>query len=742
MQRLSRSLLLTMCMGSAGAVHAAGAPVCGPAVEGRPRVGLVLSGGGARGAAHIGVLERLEELRVPVDCIAGTSAGAIVGGLYAAGLAPDEIAQVFTGIDWDKAFSDKPGRRARSFRRKLDDATFLPNLEFGLKQGTLMLPTGVVAGQNINTALKSASLRTAFVRDFDRLRIPFRAVATDITTGEMVVIQRGDLAHAMRASMSVPGIFAPVELDGRLLVDGGLVRNVPIDLARGMGAEVLVVVNAGTPLASREQLADIFGLSVQVINVLTQQNVDRSLTDLGADDVLLVPDLEDIGATEFDRTSTAIVRGAAAAAAASGALARLGLDEPGYATWQASQRQAAPPPPLIGFVEVVDNQRVPTERILARVRTRPGEPLLLVRLHRDVERIFAMDDFEQVYFDLIERDGRVGVQIRVREKAWGPHYLKFGLKIADDFEGGSRFSLLGHHLLTNANRHGGEWRTDISLGEARLLRTEFRQPFTSEDTWFVAVEAGYESNLFDVFVGDERVAEFRRQVATAGVDVGREISNFGELRFGWRSGHGRADRRVGPPVLFAPGEHLAQTRVSWTVDQLDDPYFPSDGYYARVHATWNLQRYGADSDYERYAFTAGGAHTLGGQTVVVEAELGSSSGVGLPVWEEHTLGGFLSLSGLRQNQLRGDRLVAARLITWRKVPYLPDVLGGHMRMGGSLEAGNTGIGPAGSSLDVGDLRIGGSLFVAADTFLGPVHLAVGFADRADPSVYFFLGRTF
>jgi NTE family protein len=732
--------MLAAAMAAPAVAQEGDGPVCGPGVEGRPRIALALSGGGARGSAHIGVLEVLEDLRVPVDCIAGTSAGSIIGGLYAAGLSPEEIHAVFNSIDWDKAFSDRPSRRTRSFRRKVDDATFLPNLEFGVRNGALQLPRGVVAGQNISTALKTAALRATFVREFDDLRIPFRAVTTDITTGEMVVIDEGDLARAMRASMSVPGIFAPVEVSGRLLVDGGLVRNVPVDVARAMGADVVIAVNTGTPLATRDELADIVGLSVQVINVLTQQNVDRSLAELGPQDVLLEPALDDIDATEFSQTDAAVERGRRATRGVDARLQRLALSKDQYERWRATQRQGSAPPPVVDFIEIVGHERVPEALIAAKVYTRTGEPLHLPRLYGDVERIFALDDFEQVFFDLVERDGRTGVVIRVREKAWGPNYLKFGLKIADDFEGGSRFTLLGHHLLTNVNDHGAEWRVDAALGETRLIGTEFRHPLTLNDDWFVAADARYESELFELYSGEDRVADFRRQVAVAGVDLGREISTFGEVRLGWRSGHGQADRRIGPTALFPPGEHFGQLRFDVRIDQLDDPYFPTDGYYARLSGQWNRERFGAHDEWERYRFAAGGAFTFGKQTWVLEGEAGDSSGGGLPLWEQFTLGGFLSLSGLRQQQLRGDRVLAGRVITWRTAEHLPEILGGRMRIGASIEAGNTA--PGGGSLDLGRLRYGGSVFAAIDTFLGPVHFAVGLAEGNQASIYFFLGKTF
>ncbi len=449
------------------------APVCRQSVPGRPRVALVLSGGGARGAAHSGVLEVLEELRIPIDCIAGTSSGAIVGGLYAAGLTPAETLATFTDVDWDRTFSDKPTRRIRSFRRKVDDATYISALEVGIVGGELRLQSGVVAGQNINTLLKTATLHASLVRDFDSLPVPFRAIATDMSTGRMVVLKSGDLARAIRASMSVPAIFAPVEIDGRLLADGGLVRNVPVDVARAMGADIVIAVDVGTPLAGRKDLNDLVGLSVQVINVLTQQNVDASVASLGPRDVLLHPALGDLGSTEFERAAEAAAIGRDAAHQAAPVLGALSASGEVWGEYLARQRRTVARALHIDFIRVAGNSRVPTPLIMARLRTTPGDDISLPLVYRDIERVYAMDDFEQVFFDLIDEGGKVGLEIRVREKPWGPNYVKAGIKVVDDLDGNSQLSVLLQHLRTNVNRYGAEWRNELWVGNPRGLSTEF-----------------------------------------------------------------------------------------------------------------------------------------------------------------------------------------------------------------------------------------------------------------------------
>jgi NTE family protein len=740
--RVLPALLLAILLSTAApALAAEDGAICVPTVPGRPSVGLVLSGGGARGAAHVGVLRVLEQLRIPIDCIAGTSSGAIVGGLYAAGLDPDAVQRVYVEVDWNRAFSDRPSRRTRSFRRKLDDATFLGNLELGIVDGGFRLPSGVIAGQHINTLLKTATLHSSSAESFDHLAIPFRAIATDMNTGRMVVLGRGDLARAMRASMSVPAIFAPVEIDGRLLADGGLVRNLPVDVARVMGAEVIIAVDVGTPLAGKQELADLVGLSVQVINVLTQQNVDQSLEQLRADDVLIKPPLGELGATDFERGPEAVDIGRDAAHAALAPLAQLAVTEEQWAAFLARQRHREETLPTIDFVRVTGNVRVATELIESRIKTEPGQPLKLERVYRDVERVYAIDDFEQVFFDLVEDGERTGLEVRVREKSWGPNYLKFGVKIADDLEGSTRFSLLVNHLRTNVNRRGGEWRNELRVGMPRGIATEFYQPLDTYDDWFLALGAGHDSRENDYFVGDVQFATYRRALTEFGIDFGRQVSTFGEVRVGYRGGRVRNEKLIGVPVLnLLPEEEVGMVRFRATVDQLDDPYFPTSGFYSRLAADLSRVSLGATADYDKFSFVAGGAFSWERNTWVLEGSYGDDRGTGLPLWDQFTLGGFLDLAGYRQQQLRGDRFVAARAVYYNRVPGLPEALADDLYLGMSVEGGNTWFGA--QPIDLDDLRYGGSLFIGMRTFVGPVHLAVGMAEDSRITYYFSLGRTF
>src|SRR3954468_15626271 len=297
-----------------------------------PRIGVVLSGGGARGLAHVGVLKVLEEMRVPVHCVTGTSMGAIVGGAYAAGTPPAELEALVRKADWNEVFRDSPPRTDISTRRKIDEYKTLFAPEYGVKRSGLVLPKGVIAGVAIEAFFRGLTQPAIDVTDFDKLPIPFRAVAADIETGEAVVLSHGGLARALRASMSVPGALAPVEIDGRLLVDGGIANNLPIDEARKLCGDVIIAVNISSPALKREQITSAFSVAGQLINFLGKVNVERQLASLGSRDLLIAPQLGDIAASSFERSADAIRIGEEATRAVAGALGRYSVTEEQYRT--------------------------------------------------------------------------------------------------------------------------------------------------------------------------------------------------------------------------------------------------------------------------------------------------------------------------------------------------------------------------------------------------------------------------
>ena len=368
----------------------------GAQAEGRPRIGLVLGGGGARGAAHVGVLKVLEEMRIPVDCIAGNSMGAIVGGLYAAGLSPEEIEREMVGMDWDDVLDDKPRRPDQQFRRKRDDDNYLIKKYVGLQDGKIELPLGYIQGQKFDMELARLTHHVSGLKSFDDLPIPFRAVATDIETGKAVVLGKGNLARVIRASMAVPGAFDPVEIDGKLLVDGLVANNVPVDVGRAMGADVLIVVNVGTPLMKRGEITTALAVIGQMSNILSARNVEEQLKTLQKQDVYISPDLGDLSTSDFKRAADAIAVGEKAANGEREALARLVNAEAAQREIISERKAALSTNPVIAFVKVDNQSNISDKVLLHPFKPLIGKPLDYKTLRTSVEDVYGWNIFESV----------------------------------------------------------------------------------------------------------------------------------------------------------------------------------------------------------------------------------------------------------------------------------------------------------------------------------------------------------
>jgi NTE family protein len=716
---------------------AAEPPCAAAGVAGRPRVGLVLSGGGALGAAHVGVLKVLEELRMPVDCITGTSAGAIVGGLYAAGVSPVEIERVLATTDWDEMFSDRPSRRQLTFRRKVDDLTYLAPFEFGFSGGRLQLPRGLIAGQKLDFLLKTLTLRVVDVERFDDLPVPFRAVATDVMTGEPVVLDHGPLADALRASMSVPAVFAPVEIGGRLLVDGGIVRNLPTELARAMGADIVIAVDVGAGRADPEKLGTLVGLSARVWNLFVRQNVEASAA---LADLLITPDVRDFTAAEFGRGAEMVVRGEQAARAAAADLAAFAVPAEAFDAFLRGQRRSQ----LIGLpidsVQVASPERVDSRVILRRVHTKPHAVLDLETLRSDLERIYELGDFEVVGFSVVPVEGRHALLIDAKEKPWGPNFVRFGVNLVSDLEGESAFNLLASYTMTRLNRLGGEWKTRLQIGEELAIDTEFYQPLDFDGRWFVAPYLRHYHEDREVFAGGQQLAQYGVRVLEGGADVGVQFGRFGEARLGLVKGRGIGDLRVGEAELT----DVQIDRVGWlgrvVVDQLDNTSFPKEGVLAYGEWLGPREGFGSDDEYDRVAFESFKPTTWSRHTLVAVLNAYSSLGSELPYYDLFDLGGLFQLSGLAPRQIVGAKGGLAALIYYARVGRMRGTLGRGIYVGGSAEAGN--LWERDADPELGDLRLAGSIFVGADTVIGPIYLAYGRSDAGSGSLYLYVGRTF
>jgi len=752
----TRSVLLA-CVGIAGMAHGLpaqaaaaensvpGAPAQVASEPARPRIGLVLSGGGARGAAHVGVIRMLEEMQIPIDAIAGTSMGAVVGGLYAAGLNGDEIERVFRELDWQEMIRDRAPRRDRAYRRKQDDRNILAKGALGVNTSAgVVLPLGLVQGHKITQVLRDSTVRVADVQDFDRLPTRFRALATDLETGEPVVMGQGDLVTVMRASMSAPGVLAPVEMNGRLLVDGGLVDNLPVELAQSMGVDRLIVVDVSFPLAQRDGLRSAFDITNQMVGIMVRRSTLESKQHLQPGDVLIEPDLGAMTAIEFGRMPQVMEQGRKAAIAHAPALAALSLPAADYERYVAQRARTAEPAVQVAFVRPGTQSQEEARRVEAVFGDLAGQPLDRPELQQRLASQYRLDDFESVDYRIVRNDASErGLEIDLRRKSWGPTFLRVGVGVENDFEGGATANAAAQLRMTHVNALDAEWLIDGQIGEEPTLRTEFYQPLSLRQPYFIAPGFRYEQVTLQI-VSDEgqRLARYRTRDTEVSLAVGAELSNWGEVRVGLRRGDGSSHVLVGDPGLPTAEFDLGGAFVNFGYDRLDSGYFPKQGQAFRASWLADRESLGAtrDADIVRASWQL--ARSRGRYSLVWSMDGGSALDDQVVSPQElFTLGGLFDISGLASDARVGTQYGIARAILYRRISR-----GGTgffefpAYIGFSVEAGN--VWATRDDVDFGDLETGGSLFLGAESPFGPVYLAAGLASGGERAFYLYLGKTF
>ncbi len=707
-----------------------------PAAKPRPRIALVLSGGGARGFAHVGVLRVLQELRVPIDLVAGVSMGAVVGGAYASGRSVADMEQFIRSTDWPAIVADRPPRDELAFRRREDDLLLPSRIEFGVNRHGVQFPPGAAGNAALEAALNRLLPVDASDRPVDRLALPFRSVASDLLTGELVELNDTPLFMSVRASLAVPGVFAPVRVNGRLVVDGGLVRNLPVDIARAMGADVIIAVNVGTPLAAESELNSGIDVARQMLNILTEQNVQRSLKELGPADILIAPELETITFMNFGAGERAMDAGAQAARRMAHRLADLAVSPLAYAAFEASRagvvdaQDAALP---LARLEVRATPNAGSEALAAQLGLRIGDPLSAAQANEATARLFGSGAFERIEIDIRDSAGRRDVIFKPVEAEWAHSRLRVGVELVSDFADDNRFTLSAMHTLAWVNTWGAELRTLVRIGSQRQLGTQLWQPLAPGSDWFVAPSLTYNGSALDVYDQKRRSVRLGYDLGTASLAIGRQFSNWGQVQLGvGRSvGHVRALVPEGAAGYDADvGETAYYTQFQ--IDTLDSLALPSrgtlvQGRLSRLSAAGGVTDRGSSSVIVLQAFRLGGwdGHVL------AEWSRSRSGLAPLP------LGGFLRLSGTPRESVGARSVVLGRVVMAQRVGEMPPGLGGVVRIGYSLELGN-GIEP-GESLRLAELQRAGSAFVSVDTRFGPLFLAAGATRGTGSALYLFLG---
>ena len=707
----------------------------------RPRIGLVLSGGGARGTAHIGVLKVLDELGIRIDAIAGTSMGAVVGGLYASGMSGRDIERVMASVDWADAFRDRPRRTDLNLRRKVEDQNFLVKLPLGLRAGNFLLPKGLVQGQKLNQFLRRLTLPVANIRDFDALPTRFRALATDLETGASVVLKDGDLAQAMRASMSAPGLFAPVEMGGRILVDGGLSANLPVDVARSLDVDVLIVVDAGFPLQSRRQLQSVTSITNQMLAILIRHNSDAQRASLSASDIIIDPALGDASSYDFSALQRLVALGEAAAQAARDRLSAYRSDPTSYADWVTARSRARQALPRIDFVTVASSARNYDDLLHANFDPFIGSVLNPDALARAITQLYGQGNLESLDYRLDHDSQGAGLVFETQRNSWGPNYIRFGLSLQDDFAGNSTFNAAARFKLAELNRRGAEWIWDLQVGGSPHISTEWFQPLDYRSRWFVMPHASFQVSDVPLVRNQQLLADYRLHTYEFGIDAGRQFDNWGELRTGLQRDYGFSRVRIGDPAQPENRFDVRELFVRFTVDRLDDFNFPRHGESLKLE--WDGGRTALGSAVNANQVKADWlfARSVGRNTGVLWLSAGSNLDANPQVRTLFQLGGFLNLSGLSPNSISGAQFAIARGLYFRQIGRGGEgFLNVPTYLGASFELGN--VWDNRRDISLGSAKRNGSVFLGLDTLLGPVYLGTGFNSQGNTAFYLFLGRTF
>lgn len=725
-------LLLKSCRLWAIACLAASAPLWAGAAD-RPKVGLVLGGGGARGAAHIGVLEELERLRIPVDCVAGTSMGALIAGAWAAGMDPTTMRREMGKADWNDLFQDNPGYGDVNYRSKRLSQRYLPGSETGITELGAVTPPGVVSGQKIKLFFNQLVHADTGERNIELLPLPVSIIATDIGSGDRVVFRDGSLTLAMRASMSVPGLMAPLEYRGLKLVDGGLVDNLPVQEVRDRcGAQVVIAVNVGSPLLKSSDISGLLSISAQMVSILTEQNVTQSLAKLTPTDIYIKPNLDGLAASDFDRSGDAADRGRTAAQESAELLQSLSVDERSYAAWRKRWTPQSLPLQAVDAIEIAGLRTVNAAAVSRYVEQKVGESLDVSKLNRDLLRAYGDGYYERVDYTLVREGDRNVLRILPIEKSWGPDYLRLGVNLNSSLSGGSSFSVRTAYQKTWMNPLGAELLMSAELGSNTGIGVDFYQPLDPAQRYFVDAAASVRRESAALFKDDQRISEYRNNVARFDFSAGRNIGLVGQARLGWREERQEVKIETGVPLLPTDPLRISGLLATLELDQKNQLYISTSGWSAR--GTWFES---AEHDYNRMTVALDGNYQIKDWVLGLRGSYAGSTHGSLPPQDLAKLGGFLNLSGFANDQLAGDKVSYVHMRAERIFGRMPLGLRGDLRVGLALEAGRVGE-PLSEPNRTGVLN-SAVIYVRGETPFGPAYLGLGRSSSGPINAYFFIG---
>jgi NTE family protein len=705
-----------------------------PSID-RPKVGVVLEGGGALGLAHIGVLQWFEDHRIPIDYLAGTSMGGLVGGMYATGMPAAELRDLVSTIDWSEAIDGSTPHQALSFRRKEDKRAFQNDLEFGLRHG-FSGPGGLSSGQRITYLFDRIALPYSNLKSFDDLPIPFRCLATELNSGREHIFEDGPLGEALRATMSLPAIFTPVTNQNNVWVDGGLLNNLPVDVVKKMGADIVVAVHLVPSPFRPESSRSLRSVTQRSISVTIEANELRSLETA---DLVVSVDLAGFTGNSYNASAQIIAKGLEGAGKKSQMLAKLGLDE---AAWQQllqfreSRRMLSAPTPT--FVQVSGADPRLSGGIEKELASHAGKPLDLDRLEKDIDVIWGNGRFTRFSYGMTELQGRPGLEIRAEEKDYAPPLVNVGFLIDGSNLANVRWTTNARITALDVGGFGSEWRTDLSLGSTWGLSTEYYRPVSPTSKWFVAPRLFASNAPLDLYDHSARLAQYRIRRYGGGADVGFAIDRFSEIRLGYETGYFSSSLSIGSPVLPSPDGRTGVSSISYSLDKLDSPLVPRTGQIARFRAAWIDAAPGAHKEFplsEAYIGVIRPVSKRG--SVYLQTFGGTTFGhndTGIP---QFFLGGPRQLSAYGENELRTNQYWLARAGYVYELFNLPPIVGHATYFTFAYEFGKAYGAPGASQLPND-----GSLGLVMETLVGPLFVGGSVGDSGHRRVYFSLGRFF
>src|SRR5271154_6286590 len=545
-----------------------------PDKTGRPKLGLVLEGGGALGLAHIGVITWMEEHRIPVSYVAGTSMGGLVGGMYATGLSPAEVRQLINGIDWDQVLSGVTPFRDLSFRRKQDAHDVPGQLEFGLRGG-VRFPSGFNTGQAVNLVLDRVALPYSEITSFNDLPIPFACVSTDLVSGKQHVFRGGSLSLALRSTMSLPGIFTPVRSGKHLYVDGFLLNNLPIDVSKEMGADVVVGIHLETaPLDPKTNLSS-FGVLGQSISVISAANVLRSMEQA---DILVTVPLQKYSSLDYNKADAIIKAGYDAAASKASVLSAFSVSEAEWEDYLAKRNARRRTAPIPKFVQVTGTSPEMAKAMEKQMSSLVGQPVESKKIDQDMMTLVGMGRFATATYSMTEKDGEQGLQVQAEQKSYAPPIVRPLIVIDGSEYNNVLFSIGARITFLDVGSYRSELRNDVVLGSHYLLDSEYYHPLTTTSNWFIAPRLGFNSEQFNVYSSNTLLASYRIRQALGGLDTGYAFGRTGEFRLGYEGGYEHATPVIGNvPILPTTSGATGDVRIQYQLNTLDDPVIPRSG---------------------------------------------------------------------------------------------------------------------------------------------------------------------